>query len=468
MRKITSLSWKYFSSQQTHLAGRQISLPFGKLLGGSSSTNAMMYVRGTPAAYDRWAELGNQGWSFAELLPYFRKSECYRNGSTEYHGGQGPIHVSPPRFRAPFSQAFVDACVEIGIPATEDFNGPSPEGAGYFQVMQRHGVRSGAATAYLKPARHRPNLCVVPHAEVQRIIIHGGRATGVEFRDECRQIGRVDVQREVILSAGALHSPKVLMLSGIGAADQLQSLGIACVLDLPGVGANLQDHLRVPVLYETSRRSPGDMVYWPGAVARYAFNRSGVLASNCCESGALVRSDPGVPIPDLHFVTHFQSHLYSGVVDLQFNLAQTQSRGRISLTSADPRVPPRIDPGYLSHPVDVRAAVAGIRLARKIAASSTLQAFPLTREILPGNDLQSDAELQAYCHSMAESSYHLSGSCRMGIDAMAVVDPQLRVHGIERLRVVDASIMPELPNGNTCAPTYMIAEKAADLILAQA
>ena len=466
MRKIHTLSWKYQTSPQSHLGSRRLALPFGKLIGGSSSINAMMYVRGTPAAYDRWAELGNPGWGFSDLLPYFRKSERFEDGASAYHGDRGPIYVSHPRFRAPFSSAFVAACLEIGIPGTDDFNGSAPEGAGFYDVMQNRGVRSAAAKAYLGPAKHRANLRIMPHANVQRILINHGCATGVEFLDAHGQTQRVSADREVILSAGSLNSPKLLMLSGIGPADPLQALGIPCMLDLPGVGANLQDHPRVPVLYETSQRSPGAKLHWPGAVARYAFNRTGVLASNCCESGALVRSHAGVPIPDLQFVTHFQSHQYPGVVDLQFNLAHVHSRGRVSLTSADPQTAPKIDPNFLSDPADVLAAIAGIRLARKIAATSRLQAFPLTREILPGADLQSDAQLHAYCQSMAETSYHTIGTCRMGTDAMAVVDPNLRVHGLNQLRVVDASVMPELPNGNTCAPTYMIAEKAADLILA--
>jgi len=258
------------------------------------------------------------------------------------------------------------------------------------------------------------------------------------------------------------------MLSGIGSAEDLQRLGITSVVDLPGVGADLQDHFRVPALYETIHTSPGDMSKWPMALFQYASNGGGVLASNCCESGAMIRTSPAEPFPDLQFVTHFQSHLYPQAVDLQFNLFHTRSRGRVTLSSADGSAPPRIDPNYLSDAADVRAAIVGLRRARQLADTPALRKFLTGREILPGSDIQSDAEIEAYCRSMGESCYHPSSTCRMGADAMSVVDPELRVRGLDGLRVVDASVMPELPNGNTCASTYMIAEKAADLILKDA
>jgi choline dehydrogenase len=467
MRQTTTFSWKYFTSPQPGLSLRRISLPFGKVLGGSSSINAMMYVRGSPGAYDRWAELGNAGWSFAEVLPYFRKSERFEGGASEFHGDCGPIHVSYPRHRAPFSQAFVDACVESGIAPNGDFNGPAPEGAGFFHVMQRRGRRCGAATSYLGLARGRRNLRVALRATVHRIIVKNDCAIGVELSDRRDEVVRAIARREVLLSAGALNSPKVLMLSGIGPGGALERVGIKCLLDLPGVGANFQDHVRVPVLFHTNRRSPGAVFHWPGALFQYALARRGALASNCCESGAFVRTDPARPLPDLQFVTHFQSHLYPGVVDLQFCLVQTRSRGQVTLDSADPRAAPRIDPNYLSDPADVRAAIAGVRRARQIAGAPALRRFSLGSEVLPGSDVQSDLELEAYCRSFGETCYHPSSTCRMGADVMSVVDTDLRVHGLDRLRIVDASVMPELPNGNTCAATYMIAEKAADLVLAQ-
>jgi choline dehydrogenase len=465
MREKTTFSWRYFTSPQTGLSARRISMPFGRVLGGSSSINAMMYVRGSPGAYDRWAELGNRGWSFAKVLPYFRKSERFEDGASEFHGECGPIHVSRPRHRAPFSEAFVAACVESGMPATDDFNGPTPQGAGFFHVMQHRGRRSGAATSYLELARGRPNLRVCLRTTVDRIIVENQGAIGVELSDARKRVVRRFARREVLLSAGALNSPKILMLSGIGPAGELQRLGIKCLLDLPGVGANLQDHVRVPLLYQTNRRSPGAMLHWPGAVFQYALWGSGVLASNCCEAGAFVRTDPSQALPDLQFVTHFQSHLYPGVVDLQFNLMQTRSRGRITLGSADPTAAPVIDPNYFSDPADLRAAITGVRRARQIAGTATLRRFGLAAEVLPGRDLESEEELEAYCRSFGETCYHPSSTCRMGADAMSVVGSDLRVHGVDGIRVVDASVMPELPNGNTCAATYMIAEKAADLVL---
>ncbi len=465
MRRITSFSWKYCTSQQKSLSQRRISFPFGKVLGGSSSINAMMYIRGSPDAYDRWAKLGNAGWSFNDVLPYFRKSERFEDGASEFHGDCGPIHVSRPRHRAPFSQAFVEACLENGMPPTDDFNGQTPEGAGFFHVMQHRGRRCGAATSYLVPARSRPNLRVALRATVHRIIVEKQCAIGVEWIDERKNVVRMIARAEVLLAAGALNSPQVLMLSGIGPADLLRRLGIKCLLDLPGVGSDLQDHVRVPVLYQTNRRSPGDMLNWPGALFQYALDGSGVLASNCCESGAMVRTDPSQPLADLQFVTHFQSHLEPGVVDLQLSLLRTRSRGRITLESADPTAAPLIDPNYLSDPADVRAAITGVRRARQIAGTRVLRGFPLGMEILPGCDVRSDAEIEAYCRAFAETCYHPSCTCRMGTGAMSVVDADLRVHGLDRLRIVDASVMPELPNGSTCAATYMIAEKAADLIL---
>jgi choline dehydrogenase-like flavoprotein len=351
------------------------------------------------------------------------------------------------------------------MPATDDFNGPTPQGAGFFHVMQHRGRRCGAATSYLGLARGRPNLRVYLRATVDRIILEKHCAIGVELSEGRKRVVRKFARRGVLLSAGALNSPKVLMLSGVGPAGELQRFGIKCLLDLPGVGANLQDHVRVPVLYQTNRRSPGAPLNWPGALVQYALRGSGVLASNCCEAGALDRTDPGQPLPDLQFVTHFQSHLYPGVVDLQFNLMQTRSRGRITLGSADPTAAPVIDPNYLADAADLRAAITGVRRARQIARTATLRRFGLAAEVLPGRDLESEEQLEAYCRSFGETCYHPSSTCRMGADAMSVVDTDLRVHGVDRIRVVDASVMPELPNGNTCAATYMIAEKAADLVL---
>jgi choline dehydrogenase-like flavoprotein len=348
------------------------------------------------------------------------------------------------------------------MPYTADFNGEQPEGAGFFQVTQRRGRRVSTCEAYLAPARRRPGLRVEAGAMVTRVVLEKQRAVAVEFVDREGGVRVARAGREVILSAGALNSPKLLMLSGIGPAAHLRSMGIAPALDLAGVGRNLQDHVRVPVLFESGRASPGDMLYWiPGAM-NYALRRRGVMSSNCCESGAFIRTDGG--IPDLQFVTHFQSSLYPGTVDLQFCLLRTHSRGTVTLASADPSAPPVIDPGYFSAAEDLVPARRGLRLARELARGRALQRFPLRAEVLPGADVTTDREVECYVRSAAETCYHPAGTCRMGSDAEAVVDDRLRVRGVEGLRVIDASIMPELPNGNTCAPTLMIAEKGADLV----
>ena len=347
MRHMVRYSWKYFTRQQPELGHRRISFPFGKVLGGSSSINAMMYFRGTAAAYDRWREYGNPEWGFSDVLPYFRKAERQQRGGSDVHGASGPIHVSDPRHRAPFSQAFVEACLETGMRHVEDFNGPAPEGAGFFQVTQRSGRRAGAATGYLAPARRRKNLRVETYAEVEKVVLEGDRAVGVDYRVRSGEPQHARVRRELLICAGALNSPKILMLSGIGPADELKAVGVSPKHDLPGVGRNLQDHVRIPVLYESGRRSPGDMIYWAPAALRYAVLGSGVLASNCCEAGALLRTSFATEIPDLQFVTHFQSSLYPGTVDLQFCLLRTMSRGRVTLASSDPQAAARHRSGHI-------------------------------------------------------------------------------------------------------------------------
>ncbi|MBV9759866.1 MAG: GMC family oxidoreductase N-terminal domain-containing protein, partial [Acidobacteriaceae bacterium] len=464
LRQTTAYSWKYFTVQQPGAAYRRIAFPFGKVLGGSSSTNGMMFYRGTRAAYDRWEQLGNPGWCFSSVLPYFRKSETWEQGASEYHGGDGPVHVANPRHRARFSTAFVEACIEQGLPHLHDFNGPQQEGAGFYPVMQYRGRRAGAAPAYLAPARRRSNLDVETGALVSKLIMERFHVTGIEFQSSDGTAHRAFAAREVILSAGSLNSPKILMLSGIGPADHLRSIGIEPRCNLPGVGENLLDHVRVPVIYESRRSSPGNMIHWIPAALNYALLRQGVLASNCCESGAIVRSDASAATPDLQFVSHFQTSLHPNAVDLQFSLAHCSAPGRVRAVSADPSVPPAIDPNYFASDTDIQVAVRGVRLARQIANSPALRRFPLGLEILPGSDILTDQEIESYCRATADTSYHPVGTCKMGSNPMAVVDSELRVHGLNGLRVVDASIMPDIPSGNTCAPVLMIAEKAADLI----
>jgi choline dehydrogenase len=463
MRRAASYSWRFFTTQQRTLAGRRISLPMGKLIGGSSAVNAMMYFRGAASVYDQWSRMGNPGWSYHDVLPYFRRSENWQGGASALHGAGGPLDVSSPRHRAPFSTAFVEACIEAGIPLCEDFSAPCPEGAGFVPVTQRRGERVTTGQAYLRAARRRGGLWVATQAHAEGLLFEGRRAAGVRYRQggalrEARAAG------EIVLSAGAINSPKLLLLSGIGPAVHLREMGIAVRVDLPGVGLGLQDHVRVPVLYYSPRPSPGRMANWLPAGVQYLAARRGVMASNCCESGALLRSAPDAGEPDLQFVMHFQSALYPDTVDLQYCLLRAGPGGSVRLQSADPSDPPLTDPNYLSEDRQMRALLGGIRLARQLAATRALRQFPLGEEIMPGAGIVGDRELTDYFRVMAETCYHPAGTCAMGARPESVVDAELKVAGCEGLRVADASVMPVLVAGNTLAATVMIAEKAADLL----
>lgn len=338
------------------------------------------------------------------------------------------------------------------------------EGAGLFDVTQNAGRRVSAATAYLGHHRSGPALAISRETHVTRLIIKGGRAVGVEYVVGGR-VSRAFAECEVILSGGAVGSPHLLLLSGIGPAGDLERAGVKVAVDLPGVGGNLHDHPRVPVLFASGRTSPGAPRHWIPAALNYFARRGGVLTSNCCEAGAWLRSDPALDAPDLQIVTHFQSALAVGAVDLEICYHRPASRGRLSLRSADPQAPPRIDPGYLSDPADIQPLAFGIDAVRKIAATPALRAFPLRGEILPGPNIRAPREVERFLRSHADTCYHPVGTCRMGTGAESVVDAQLKVRGLEALRVVDASVIPTIVNGNTAAPTYVIAEKGSDLIL---
>jgi choline dehydrogenase-like flavoprotein len=433
-------SWGYRTTPQPGLNGRSISFPYGKLLGGSSAINAMMYCRGSRGNYDEWASLGNEGWSYAEVLPWFEKFERQ-------------MQPSAPRHRARFSQAFVEACVQTGLSPATGFNVEEPRGAGYFEVLQRDGARSSSANTYLEPSVPNARLEVWTGVEVLRLALHDDRAFGVVHRNAKGEEEIARARREVLVCAGALNSPKLLMLSGVGPADHLRGLGIAVSIDLPGVGKNLRDHVRIPILYDASERSPGHRLDWPRAAVEYALFRSGVLTSNCCEAGAF--------IDGLQFVTHFQSHLLPGTVDLQCCLMRTRGTGSVTLSSDDPAAPPEIDPRYLSHSEEIDDLRRGLELARAVARAPALQGFGLGAERIPGSDCRTRTEIEYALRSSAETCYHAVGTCKMGSDPLAVVDAELRVHGVRGLRVVDASIMPTLPDGNTSAAVFMIAEKAS-------
>jgi len=467
----TACDWAYETEPEPALDGRRLYWPRGKVLGGSSALNAMVYMRGHPENYDGWAKLGNAGWSFAQVLPYFRRAEDQQRGASGLHGTGGPLRVADLRTVNPLSRAFVAAGVELGFPANDDFNGPDQLGFGLYQVTQRYGRRESAATAYLRPARRRPNLSVRTGVHATRVSLERGRAVGVEYVAGARP-GRVRATREVLLCGGAVNSPQLLMLSGIGAADHLRSFAIDVAVDLPGVGENLQDHLAIAVAYECSKPVTLANAERVWSLLAYLLFRRGPLTSNVAEAGAFVTTQPGSSLPDLQFhfgPVWFIEHGFGNPSGHGFTFGPTllrpQSRGRIRLRSTDPLVPPAIHANYLSQSADVAPLVAGIRLSRQLAATRALSEF-CGFETLPGPVID-DQALAAYVRAHAQTLYHPVGTCRMGNDAGAVVDARLCVRGVEGLRVVDASIMPTIVGGNTNAPTIMIAEKAAALITRQ-
>ncbi len=468
------VNWLYETVPQTQMAGRRMFWPRGKTLGGSSSINAMVYIRGQPEDYDHWRDLGNPGWGYEQVLTYFRRSENNEAIAGDLHGRGGPLNVCERRYTNPLSRVFVEAAVAAGLRRNSDFNGREQSGAGLYQVTQRGGRRCSAATAYLRPVLHRPNLTVITGALAQRILLHGQRAAGVAYAHEgaSRQIR---AEREVLISAGAINSPQLLLLSGIGPARDLQPLGIAVRHDLPGVGKNLQDHLDINVIHACSEpitldRSATGLGALKAAL-QFAVLGTGPGVSNIAEAGAFLQSGPDAATPDvqLHFipayvVDHGRRKMPGAGMTLHVCYLRPGSRGEIRLRSADPADPPLIDPRYLSVAADLTPLIAGVRRAREIYAQAPFRRY-LGAEVFPGTNRRSDAELGEFIRGAAETEYHPVGTCRMGEDAQAVVDPQLRVRGIDALRVVDASIMPTLISGNTNAPTIMIAEKAVDMIL---
>ncbi|MGY1804959.1 GMC family oxidoreductase [Blastococcus sp. SYSU D00922] len=467
----TRLDWNYTTEPQPGLDGRKLFWPRGKLLGGSSSINAMIYIRGARADYDEWAELtGDKAWSYDHVLPLFRRMEDNERGADRFHGVGGPLRVEDLRSPHPWTRAVVQSAVAAGYPRNDDFNGETQEGVGQYQVTQKRGRRWSSAAAYLHPAERRPNLTVRTGALTTRVLVENGRATGVEYRAGGR-VHTVRATREVVLSGGAINSPQLLMLSGIGPADHLREVGVDVVHDLPGVGANLQDHPLVPMVYDVRSGRSLRLAETPLNLARWKAAGRGPLTSNLAEAGLFTRSSPELAEPDLQY--HFLPVKFWKQAEIDPDveafstlvvLVHVHSRGSVRLRSADPSWAPSIDAGYLTDERDLEALVTGVEKARDIAGVGPL-ASVLAGEWSPGKDVQGRDALRAKVKETLESLYHPVSSCRMGVDDQAVVDSQLRVRGIEGLRVADASVMPTLVRGNTNAPTIMIAERAADLIL---
>ncbi|AZC30406.1 GMC type oxidoreductase [Pseudomonas chlororaphis subsp. piscium] len=468
--------WCFKTEAEPGLQGRSLSYPRGKVLGGCSSINGMIYMRGQAGDYQRWAADGNPGWNWQDVLPLFRKSENHFAGDSQFHGAAGEWRVERQRLSWPILDAFRSAAEQSGIASVDDFNGGDNEGCGYFQVNQKAGVRWNAAKAFLKPIRQRPNLTVLTDVEVDRVLLENGRAAAVSARHQ-GQPQTFKARREIILSAGSIGSPSILQRSGIGPAALLQRLGIGVAHELPGVGGNLQDHLQLRLIYKlenarTLNQIAGSLWGKLGMGLRYLYDRSGPLSMAPSQLGAFARSGPEQTSANLEYhvqplsLERFGEPLHAfpaftaSVCDLR-----PQSRGRVEIRSADPQAAPLIQPNYLSHPQDLRVAADAIRLTRRIVTAPALQAFKPS-EYLPGAELRSEEQLHQAAARIGTTIFHPVGTCRMGQGADAVVDAELRVHGIPGLRIADASIMPYITSGNTCSPTLMIAEKAAELILA--
>ncbi len=468
--------WCFTTEAEAGLNGRALAYPRGRVLGGCSSINGMIYMRGQARDYDQWRQLGNAGWAWDDVLPYFKRSEDNVHGADEVHGAGGEVRVEEPRISWEILDAFREAAAESGIPKTADFNRGNNEGCGYFQVTQRRGLRWSVTRSFLRPAMKRPNLTVLTHAQTSAIRFAGQRAIGVEFWRE-GEACFVEAAGEVILSAGAVGSPHLLELSGVGSGAVLQRAGIAVRHDLPGVGENLQDHLQLRLAYkvknvktlnERANRLSGKL----GIGLEYLLFRRGPMTMAPSQLGAFAKSDPSRETPDLQY--HVQPltldrfgeplHNFPAFTASVCNLRPT-SRGAVHLKSSDARQQPAIAPNYLATDADRRVAAASIRLTRRICAAPSLARFA-PEEFKPGPQAQSDAELARAAGDIGTTIFHPIGTCKMGPDPRAVVDGRLRVHGLEGLRIVDASIMPVITSGNTHAPTVMIAEKAADMIRA--
>jgi choline dehydrogenase len=472
------VNWLYKTEPEPELNNRRIIQPRGKVLGGSSSINGLLYIRGQHEDYDHWRQLGNAGWSFKDVLPYFRRAEDQQRGADDLHGAGGPLAVSDVSEPHPLCEAFIDAAVQAGYPRNDDFNGARQEGAGYFQLTTKNGRRWSTAVGYLRPARKRANLTVVSDALASRVLFSGRRAVGVEYRvGDATHTATAD--GEVILSGGAFNSPQLLQLSGVGPAKLLRDLGIEVVADMPGVGADLQDHLQIRIQYRctepiTMNDVINDWRHRYAAGLRYLLSRKGLLTIGAGYAAAFLRTRSELATPDvqIHFLIFSADtagatlHPFPGFMASVCQL-RPESRGFVNIKSSDPRVPPAIQPRYFTAQTDRDTIVAGLKVLRRIMSEPVMRKY-IAEELAPGEACRSDADLLAYSRATATTVYHPTSTCRMGPDAGAVVDERLRVRGFAGLRVIDASIMPTVASGNTNAAAVMIGEKGADMVLEDA
>ncbi len=472
------ITWQYETEPQAELGGRRVPWPRGKVLGGSSSINGLIYIRGQRQDFDLWRQLGNTGWSYEDVLPYFRRAENQERGADRHHGGDGPLHVSDLRARHELHDAFIAAAEQAGYPRNADFNGAEQDGVGPLQLTVRNMRRCSAAVAYLRPAQNRPNLRVAIRALAQRVLFEGRRAAGLEFAQD-GVVRRVRARREVLLAGGAINSPQLLQLSGIGPGALLQQHGVDIVHDLPGVGENLQDHINTRVVYRARHANTLNEIShsWlrqARAGLEYVLTRRGALMMGAAPIGLFVRTRPGLDSPDVQYQFLAGSFVRPGAAMHDFPGCQAtcipcrpESRGWLRIRSPFPSMPPAIQPNYLSTQGDKDTLIAGLRIARKVFRSPAMAAL-VAGEVLPGPEAESDEDWLEHIRRNAGTTFHPTSTCMMGDRDTAVVDTALRVRGVDGLRVVDASIMPTVVSGNTNATVIMIAEKAADMILAAA
>ena len=473
------LNWQYETAPGDEWVKRPVMQPRGKVLGGSSSINGMIYIRGQREDYDHWRQLGNIGWSYEDVLPYFRKAEDREGGSDDFHGSGGPLHVSDPHEKNELCEAFLEAVRKTGYKDNSDFNGADQEGFGYYQWTIRNARRHSAAVGYLHPARKRPNLTVATNAHATRLLFEGKRAVGVEYR-QGNKLRSAHTNGEMIVAGGAYNSPQLLQLSGLGPADLLKSHGIEPIADIKGIGADLRDHFNAPVMYRINRPITGNEIanhYTRRLTAglNYVFARGGLLGMAVSMCGGFMRTDPATHAsPDIQILFMLFStdragphaHPFPGVT-VTTTLLRPESKGYVRIVSPDPFVAPEIQPNYLADPKDRISLVEGVRAVREIMKNGPISDY-LMSEYAPGVDSVTDDQIVEFLKEKGRTSFHPVSTCRMGTDPAAVVDTRLRVNGFENLRIIDASIMPSIPSGNTNAPTIMVAEKGADMILEDA